>query len=109
MEYLVVNFSHEALLREPVHYGFKYPYESSIKHLKGKSKNLARVGGSIVIGNLAEKTSHFTSSTLGNKPGHEKGLREDTMIGGVMPTYAVESVPDVFCQIGRLSRKLNEV
>lgn len=42
MEDLVVHLSHEALLREPIHYGLMFPYERSMKHLKGKQKILQR-------------------------------------------------------------------
>ena len=43
IEDLVVHFSYETLLRRPVHNGWMYPFERSMKHLKGKAKNLARV------------------------------------------------------------------
>ena len=43
IEHLVVHLTYEALLRGPVHNGWMYPYERSMKHLKGKVKNLARV------------------------------------------------------------------
>ena len=56
MEHLVVHFPYEALLHGPVHNGLMYPYEWSMKHLKGKAKNFARVEGSIVAGSLNEKT-----------------------------------------------------
>ena len=75
MEDLVVHLSHEALLREPAHYGLMFPYERSMKYLKGKTNNLARVEGSKVVESLTEKTSHFTS-TLAHKSGHEKGSKK---------------------------------
>lgn len=64
--------------------------------------------GSKVVESLTEKTSHFTSSTLAHKFGHERALRryDDS---DVMPIYAVDGVPNIFCQIRRLSGKLKEV
>ena len=109
MEHLVVHLPYEALLRGPVHNGWMYPYERAMKYLKGKAKNLARVEGSIVAGSLNEETSHFTSYYFGSQVRTRKTTTSRYDYGGVMPTYIVEDVPDIFCQIGRLGGKLKEV
>ena len=67
MEHLVVHHPYEALLNGPVHNGWMYLYERSLNHLKGKAKNIARVGCSIVAGSLTEETSHFTSYNFGSQ------------------------------------------
>ena len=67
MEHLVVQLPYGALFRGPVHNGWMYPYEQSMKHSKGKAKNLAMVEGSIVAGSLNEETSHFTSYYFGSQ------------------------------------------
>ena len=64
MEHLVVHLSHEALLREHVHYGWMYPYERSTKLLKGKAKKIAKVEGSIVVGSLIEETMVVVKLTM---------------------------------------------
>ena len=109
MEHLLIHLPYEALLRGPVHNGWMYPYERSMKHLKGKAKNLARVEGSIVAGSLSEETSHFTSYYFGSQVRTRKRAPSRYDDGGVMPTYVLPGVPDVFCQIGRLAGKLKEV
>ena len=109
MEHLVVHLPYEALLRGSVHNGWMYPYERSMKHLKGKAKNLARVEGSIVAGSLNEETSHFTSYYFGSQVRTRKRAPTRNDDGDVMPKYIVEDVPDIFCQIGRIGGKLKEV
>ena len=109
MEHLVVHLPYEALLRGPVHNGWMYPYKRSMKHLKGKAKNLARVEGSIVAGSLNEETSHFTSYYFGSQVRTRKRAPTRNDDGDVMPKYIVEDVPDIFCQIGRIGGKLKEV
>ena len=61
MKHLVVHLPYEAFIRGPVHNGWMYPYERSMKHLKGKAGNLAKVECSIVVGSLTADTSNFTS------------------------------------------------
>lgn len=91
MEFLVVHLPHKALIRGPVHYKWMYPYERSMKHLKGKAKNLANVEGSIVT-----VTSIVLLCTKNMYP--EKSSKK---IGWwVTPTYAVNGVQDIFCPIG---------
>lgn len=109
MEHLVIHLPYEAMLRGPVHNGWMYPYERAMKYLKGKAKNLARVEGSIVAGSLNEETSHFTSYYFASQVRTKKKNTSRYDDGGVMPTYIVEDVPDIFTQIGRLGGKLKEV
>ena len=109
MEHLVVHLPYEALLRGPVHNGWMYSYERTMKYLKGKAKNLARVEGSIFAGSLNEETFHFTSYYFGSQVQTRKTTTSRYDDGGVMPTYIVEDVPDIVCQIGRLGGKLKEV
>ena len=80
MEHLVVHLPYKALLRGPVHNGWMYPYERSMKHLMGKAKNIARVEGSIVPRSLIEETSHFTSYYFGSQAHTRKGLQPDMMM-----------------------------
>ena len=61
MENLAIHLPYEAFLRGPLHYGWMYQYERTMKYLKGKAKNLAKVEGSITAGSFTEETSHFTS------------------------------------------------
>ena len=106
MEHLVVHLPYEALLRGPVHNGWMYPYERAMKYLKGKAKNLARVEDSIVAESLNEETSHFTSYYFGSQVRTRKTTTSRYDDGGVMLTYIVEDVPDIFCRLGG---KLKEV
>lgn len=108
MEHLVVHLPYQAMLRGPVHYGWMYPFERFMKHLKGKAKNLAKVEGSIVAGSLTEETSHFTSYYFAPKVRTRKRAPRRYDDGGVAPTYGVE-VPDIFCQIGRAGGKSKHV
>ena len=89
MEHLVIHLLYEALLRGPVHNGWMYPYERSMKHLKGKAKNLARVKGSIVAESLTQETSHFTAYYFGSQVQTRKREPSRYDDGGVMPTYQV--------------------
>ncbi|KAL0702381.1 hypothetical protein Bca4012_058503 [Brassica carinata] len=109
MEHLVVHLLYEALLRGPVHNGWMYPYERSMKHLKGKARNLANVEGSIIAGSLTAETSHFTSYYFAPTVRTRKKVPRRYDDCGVAPTYAADSVPDIFCQIGRFGGKLKEV
>ncbi|XP_013617848.1 PREDICTED: uncharacterized protein LOC106324422 [Brassica oleracea var. oleracea] len=109
IEHLVVHLTYETLLRGPVHNGWMYPYERSMKHLKGKSKNLARVEGLIVSWSLNEETSHFTLYYFGSQVRTRKRAPTRYDDDGVMPRYIVEDVPYIFCQIRRLGGKLKEV
>lgn len=80
------------------------------KHLKGKAKNLALVEGSIVAGSLTEETSHFmTSYYFGSQVRTRKMAPNKHGDGGVMLTYVVPCVLDIYHQIGRLGGKLKEV
>ncbi|XP_056864031.1 uncharacterized protein LOC130511177 [Raphanus sativus] len=109
MEHLVVHLPYEALLRGPVHNGWMYPYERSMKHLKGKARNLAKVEGSIVAGSLTAETSNFTSYYFASTVRTRKRVPKRYDDGGVPQSYAVDGVPDIFCQIGRFGGKLREV
>ena len=109
MEHLAVHLPYEALLRGPVHYGWMYQYERTMKYLKGKAKNLAKVEGSIIAGSLTEEVSHFTSYYFASKVRTRRRAPRRYDDGGVAPTYAVAGVPDIFSQIGRLGGKSKEV
>lgn len=109
MEHLVVHLPYEALLRGHVHNGWMHPYERSMKHLKGKARNLAKVEGSIVAGSLTAETSNFTSYYFASTVRTRKRVPRRYDDGGVPQSYAVDGVPDIFCQIGRFGGKLREV
>ena len=99
MENLAIHLPYEAFLRGPLHYGWMYQYERTMKYLKGKAKNLAKVEGSIIAGSLTEETSHFTSYYFAPKVRIRKRAPRKYDDGGVAPTYEVAGVPDIFCQI----------
>lgn len=80
-----------------------------MKILKEKEKNLAKVKDSIVAGILTAETSHFTSYYFAPTVRTRKIIPRRYDDAGVAPTYAVEGVPDIFCQIGRFGDKLKEV
>lgn len=67
-----------------------------MKHLKGKAKYFARVEGSIVAGSLNDETSHFTSYYFGSQVRTRKRAPSRYDDGGVVPTYAVADVPELY-------------
>lgn len=96
MEHLVIHLPYEVLLGGPIHHWLMYPYGRSMKHLKGKAKNLAKVDGSIVDGSLMEETSHFTSYYFAPKICTLKNVPRKYDNGSVATTYEVDGVPDIF-------------
>ena len=109
MEHVVVHLPYEALLRGPVHNRWMYPYERSMKHLKGKSRNLAKVEGSIVVGSLTAETSNFKSYYFAPTVRTRKKVPRKYDDEGVPTSYAVDGIPDIFCQTGWFGGKLKDV
>ena len=58
---------------------------------------------------MTEEISHFTSYYFAPTVRVRKRAPRRYDDGGVAPTYAVDGVPDIFRQIGRLAGKLKEV
>ena len=77
--------------------------------MKGKARNLAKVQGSIVVESLTAETYNFTSYYFAPTVRMRKRVPKRYDDGGVLTSYAVDGVPDIFCQIGRFGGKLKEV
>ncbi|KAL0650577.1 hypothetical protein Bca4012_093268 [Brassica carinata] len=80
-----------------------------MKHLKGKTRNLAKVEGSIVAGSLTAETSNFTSYYFAPTVRTRKRVPRRYDDGGVPTSYPIDGVPDIFCEIARFGGKTKEV
>ena len=101
MEHVCVHLPHEAELGGPVHFRWMYGFERYFKYLKGKVKNMARVEGSIVQGSLTEEIAHFSSYYFPPPVRTRKRRTRRYDDGGVVPSFPVQGVPDMFSAIGR--------
>jgi hypothetical protein len=61
MIHLVVHLPDEAILRGPVHYGWMYPVERRLGHLKASVRNKGRPKGSIAEGYIVDECITFCS------------------------------------------------
>jgi hypothetical protein len=64
MIHLAVHLPDEAILRGPVHYGWMYPVEGRLGHLKATIRNKGRPEGSLLKSILSMSASHFAQDIL---------------------------------------------
>lgn len=85
-----------------------YPYECSMKHLKVKAKFFANVEGSTTAKELDSINISIDIVLLYTESMYQEDNSEKIWCGGVVSTYAVDGVLDIFYQTGQFGEKLKE-
>lgn len=104
MKNLPIHLPCEAALGGHVQYRWMYAFERFMFHLKKKVKNMSKVKGSIIVQNINEETSYFSSYYFAPSV-QTKGRKLDRYDdGGEKRIYHIY-VPEIFSKIGWLSGK----